>query len=216
MAQIQSRRKLGSKLMPRPVHPTHRKGTVPMKSLFKPLLLAGLLASAGFSALAQAPAMGGGAGMMGGASAMHDGMHHERMDHMDADKMQALMDKRHAALKAKLKLTPAQEGAWSTYTAAMKLPVDLMKRHHADQAELAKLTTPERIDKMKAMRTEHMNDMNAVMDKRGDATKAFYATLTPEQKKVFDANTMRPQGNGRHMGGRMGMDGKAPAQPAKP
>lgn len=185
-----------------------------MKSVFKPLLLAGLLATAGFSVLAQAPAMGEGAGMMGGASGMHDGMRHERMSNMDGSRMQAHMDKRHAALKAKLKLTPAQEGAWTTYTAAMKLPVDLMKQHHADQAELAKLTTPERIDKMKAMRTEHMNDMNAVMDKRGDATKAFYATLTPEQQKVFDANTMRPQ----HRGGRMGgqRDGKGPMAQPKP
>jgi protein CpxP len=214
MAPIHKRGKLDAQLMPSPVHQTYLKGNAMMKSVFKPLLLAGLLASAGFSALAQAPAMGEGPGMMGGA--MHDGMKHERMGNMDGSKMQAHMDKRHAALKAQLKLTPAQEGAWSSYTAAMKPPVDMMKQHYADQAELAKLSTPERIDKMKALRAQHMNDMNAVMDKRGDATKAFYATLTPEQQKVFDAHAMYPQGAGRHMGGRMGMDGKAPAPPAKP
>jgi periplasmic protein CpxP/Spy len=40
---------------------------------------------------------------------------------------------------------------------------------------------------MKAMRTQHMSDMNAAMEKRDAATKTFYASLTPEQKTVFDA-----------------------------
>jgi Spy/CpxP family protein refolding chaperone len=29
------------------------------------------------------------------------------------------------------------------------------------------------------------------MDRRAEATKAFYAQLTPEQKKTFDAETAR-------------------------
>jgi Spy/CpxP family protein refolding chaperone len=33
--------------------------------------------------------------------------------------------------------------------------------------------------------------MNALMEKRGQATKAFYATLTAEQKKIFDEETAR-------------------------
>jgi Spy/CpxP family protein refolding chaperone len=40
---------------------------------------------------------------------------------------------------------------------------------------------------MKALRTQRMTEMNAEMDKRGDATKAFYAALSPEQQKIFDA-----------------------------
>ena len=176
-----------------------------MKSVFKPLLLAGLLATAGFSVLAKAPAAGD--------CAMHGGMSHGHMGQWDGSRMQAHMDKRNAALKAQLKLTPAQEGAWTSYTAALKPPADMMGQR-TDYAELAKLPTPERIDKMKALRTERMNAMNATMDKHADATKAFYATLTPEQQKVFDANTMRPQ----HRGGRMGgqRDGKAPMAQPKP
>jgi protein CpxP len=212
------RSKLLFMLMPSPVCQTYRKGNALMKSVFKPLLLVALLATAGFSVLAQAaddtPCMMGGAGPMQG----HMGYGH--MGKRDGSRMQAHMDKRHAALKTQLKLTPAQESAWTSYTATMKPPADLMKQHQSDQAELAKLSTPERIDKMKTMRTQHMNDMNAAMDKRGDATKTFYATLTPEQQKVFDTHMMRPQGKGRYMGGqmegRMGMDGKAPAAPAKP
>jgi Spy/CpxP family protein refolding chaperone len=63
-----------------------------------------------------------------------------------------------------------------------------------DRAEFARLTTPERIDRMRAMRSERI----AEMDKRGDATKTFYASLTPEQKKVFDQETLRGRGEGRH------------------
>ena len=93
------------------------------------------------------------------------------------------MLKRQAALKAQLKITAAQEGAWTTFTTSMQPPARGVR---PDKGDFDKLTTPERIDKMRAMRTEH----DAAMDKRADATKAFYATLSPEQQKVFDANAM--------------------------
>jgi Spy/CpxP family protein refolding chaperone len=66
-----------------------------------------------------------------------------------------------------------------------------MHENRPDRAELAKLTTPERIDKMKALRTQHMTDMNAAMDKRDQATKTLYAALSPEQQKVFDSEHAR-------------------------
>ncbi len=177
-----------------------------MKAIFKPLLLAGLLAGAGFAALAQGPMGGGDCPMMDGG-AMQGGMRHERMGAMDPAKMQSMMDKRSADLKAKLKLTPAQETGWTAFTAAIKPSADMMAKR-PDHAEMAKLPTPERIDKMKALHTQRMSDMTAAMDKRGEATKTFYATLTPEQQKVFDANTMPQQ---RSQGGR-----QAPMQPMKP
>lgn len=180
-----------------------------MKSLFKPLLIAGLLATAGFAAFSQAPGAGGYGAMMGAGGPMHEGMRHERMGKMDPARMQARMERCQADLKAQLKLTPAQEGAWTSYTEAMKPPADLAARR-AEHAELLKLPTPERIDKMKALRNQHMGEMSTAMDKRGEATKAFYATLTPEQQKTFDAQAMRHRGHqgwkGRHM------DGKGPAQ----
>lgn len=181
-----------------------------MKSVFKPILLAGLLATAGFAAFSHGPAGGERGAMMGAGGPMqYEGMRHDGMGRMDPAKMQAWMDKRNTELKAQLKLTPAQEGAWTAYTAAMKPPADLLAKR-PDRAELDKLSTPERIDKMKALRTQHMTDMNAAMDKRGDATKAFYATLTPEQQKVFDASASRHPGrDGRKSGPG---DTKAPAQ----
>ena len=50
-----------------------------------------------------------------------------------------------------------------------------------------KLPTPQRIDKMRDMRAQRMAAMEANMNKRGDATKALYAALSPEQQKVFDS-----------------------------
>lgn len=182
-----------------------------MKSVIKPLLLAGLLATAGFSAFSQTPVAAERGTMMGAGVSMHEGMRYHRMGQIDPARMQARMDKRNAKLKAQLKLTAAQEGAWTTYTAAMKPPADLITKRLAERAELDKLSTPERIDKMKALRTQHMADMNAAMDTRGDATKAFYATLTPEQQTVFEANTLRRHGPDGRRGGRW--DSKAPAQP---
>ena len=79
---------------------------------------------------------------------------------------------------AKLAITPAQEGAWSTWTAAIK-PTP---HQRPDRAELQSLTTPERIDRMRALRAQR----NAEMDRKMDATKVFYASLNGEQKKVFD------------------------------
>ena len=89
-----------------------------MKSVLKPLLLTAVLAASGFAALAQGH--GDHYAMMGGGAPMHEDMGHHRMGGMDPAKMQARMDKRAAELKALLKLTPAQEGAWTTFTEAMK------------------------------------------------------------------------------------------------
>jgi hypothetical protein len=50
-----------------------------------------------------------------------------------------------------------------------------------------KLTTPERIDKMMARKAE----TDAEITKRLNASKTFYATLTPTQQRVFDTHTQK-------------------------
>ena len=109
------------------------------------------------------------------------------MGHHDPAKMQAMVAKRQAAMKSKLNITPAQEGAWTSFTAAMQPPAGMHTRPTPEQrADFDKLGTPERIDKMRAMRTQRMAAMSAQMDKRGEAIKTLYAALSPEQQKVFD------------------------------
>ncbi|MDP3673097.1 MAG: Spy/CpxP family protein refolding chaperone [Telluria sp.] len=165
-----------------------------MKHAHKHLIAAALLAL-GFAAGAQAPAQatatpGSPAASAAGPQGHHMGRHHGRMD---PARMQQRMERRQAQLKQKLQITAAQEGAWSAYTAAMKPPANFQR---IDRAELAKLTTPERIDRMRALRTARA----AEMDKRADATKSFYSALTAEQKKVFDGETFRGGRGGHHRG----------------
>jgi periplasmic protein CpxP/Spy len=158
-----------------------------MKLSYPQFIAAGLLATLGLAASAQMPP----AGPMGGDMGPRGGMREHRMD---PAKMQEHMAKRQAALKQKLQITPAQEGAWNTWTAAMK-PGDFKR---PERGEFEKLTTPERIDRMRALREQHL----AQMDKHAEATNAFYASLAPEQKKVFDAETARgPRGGHRHHAG---------------
>ena len=177
--------------------------TFARKSLFtvNGLVLAGLLATAGAGAIAQTPATPqGDAGTTATSppASMHDG----QMGRHDPAKMQAFMAKRQADMKAKLKITPAQEGAWTAFTAAMQPPADRGARPGAEQrAELDKLTTPQRIDKMREIRSQRMTAMTALMDKRGDAAKTFYAALSPDQQKVFDAEYKMRGGREGHGGG---------------
>lgn len=93
---------------------------------------------------------------------------------------------RAAQLKQKLNITPAQEPAWTTFTTAMQPPA---RDRHAglDHKGMEQLTTPERIDRMRAIRAQR----SAEMDRRDEAVKTFYATLSPEQQKTFDAEGRR-------------------------
>jgi len=178
-----------------------------MTSMFKPLksvqslVLAGIMATAALAATAQTAAPAAPATAVAPAKA--GGHHGDRMGRHDPAKMQARIAKHQADLKAKLKLTPAQEGAWTTFTASMQPPVHGARPDRAAmKAEFEKLTTPERIDKMRTLRAQRMTEMNAAMDKRGDATKTFYAALSPEQQKVFDSQRMGwgGKGHGGHHG----------------
>jgi len=112
--------------------------------------------------------------------------------YMNPQKWQQRQAERAQALKAKLQLTDAQLPAWDALQKAMQLPT------HAriDRDDMRKLTTPERIDRMRAVHEQRA----AEADRRGEAIKTFYAQLTPEQQKVFDAQAMH--------GPRMGHDGR--------
>ena len=162
-----------------------------MTSFIKPLLIAAMLAGAGLATSAHA--MGGhhGGGQMG---------QHQRMD---PARMQQMMAQRQADLKARLKITASQEAAWNAYVASMQPPAGMGQRMDPQarqkmHEEMAALTTPQRIDRMNAMKAER----DASMARRHEATKAFYAVLTPEQQSVFDSSRMmgkrQGRGEGRH------------------
>ncbi len=163
-----------------------------MKPITKRLLI--VTAAAGvLSTTAAAWAFGGG---RGGCS-MEDGPRAERMQ----ERMQKRMAEHETRLKAALKLTPAQEGAWKEFTASMQPPKAPAQR--LDRAEWDKLTTPQRMEKMQALRTER----EAHMNQRLEAVKKFYATLTPEQQKAFDERHQRVVRHGDRKGGQHGGHG---------
>ena len=158
-----------------------------MKSLHRHLLTAGLLAGVGLAAIAQTqtpPAP------QAGQAAPHVMQGEHRMDPARMERRRARMEERMAKrlgeFKQKLQISRGQEGAWDTWTAAIK-PTPAQFQQRPDRAALRAMTTPERIDRMKAQRAQR----NAEMDKRLDATKAFYTQLNPEQQKVFDQQGMR-------------------------
>ena len=111
----------------------------------------------------------------------------ERMERMQGQGMEQRMERMQqrraehmAQVKAELQLTPAQEPAWADFTASMQ-----PGQRHAQlggREGMENLTTPERIDRMRAMRIQRA----AEADRRGDAVKTFYSALSAPQQKTFD------------------------------
>ena len=93
--------------------------------------------------------------------------------------------KRLQELKVFLQLQDNQEADWSTFSAALQSP--MARPPLMNPAEMEKLTTPERIDKMMAMKAAREAQINSRMN----ATKTFYASLNPQQQKVFDTHASR-------------------------
>jgi Spy/CpxP family protein refolding chaperone len=120
--------------------------------------------------------------MMGDAGMYHDsGRMHERMAQH--------WEKRQTELKAKLHLTPAQEPAWNAFVQGMKVPAKPLAQP-IDREALAKLSTPERLEKMNAVHEANLAAMQTHIKERNEATRTFYGQLSAEQKKVFDAETL--------------------------
>ncbi|ADU34238.1 hypothetical protein J2W30_004322 [Variovorax boronicumulans] len=191
-----------------------------MISLRQRIVWASLLGSAALAssgAFAQAPAATTTPAAPAAAVAQADTTaapkaQHKRMD--PAQRMERMKEhraKRLAALKDKLKLTAAQESAWTTYTTANQPPAGA-RPQRMDRAEFAKLTTPERLERMQTRQAER----SAMFAKRAEATKTFYAALSADQKKTFDAETVHAGGHGhRGHGGHRGHDGQRDAAPVK-
>ena len=126
-----------------------------------------------------------------------------------------------------LQLRPEQDGALHAYLEAIKPPEgmgDRMSdrmggdRMHGEHEGAEAMTTPQRLDHMLA----HLDQMRERMAARAAATKTFYAQLSPDQQKAFDAVGDRHEhgGHGDHDGwrghgdhGPDGHDGHGPEGP---
>lgn len=164
-------------------------------------IAAGLFGASAFAVAQNADGSGPKAEMRAERMAQCDTAGKHRADRMA--KMQTRMAERQAKLKADLKLTPEQEAAWSAFVARTTPEPRMMAgKDGAKREDWSQLTTPERLDKMQARHAQRSEQMA----KRIEATKSFYATLTPEQQKTFDAQSMRGfqragmKGGKHHMG----------------
>jgi len=107
-------------------------------------------------------------------------------------------------LRTTLQLTSQQDAALNAYVSAIS-PQPGARPERGDRQSMREMTTPQRLDAMAA----HMAQRQQAFTARAEATKRFYAQLTPSQQKAFDA--LRPAGRGMGHGGKgwggKGMDG---------
>lgn len=131
----------------------------------------------------------------------HGGHGNKPMSAERQERMAKKMAERQNKLKQSLQITAAQEPAWNAFVASMAPPAKGMNRPSRD--DMQKLSTPERLDRMQAMKAQRDQHMAA----RIEATKRFYSALTPEQQKRFDAESHRFMGKGHGKGGDRGNKG---------
>jgi len=134
------------------------------------------------------------AGLGLGAAAVSANTGHCRHGEFDKANFAERMQKHQARLHDQLKLSAEQEPAWKSFTEKMQATRGERPNHE----ELARLPAPERMERMAAM----MKQREGKMAERVATVKEFYAVLTPEQQKAFDANFMARQrggkGHGKH------------------
>ena len=97
-----------------------------------------------------------------------------------------------SALHDALHLSAAQEDAWRGYRAAIAPDPQAEARHRAASMMMGTLTTPRRVDLIDA----EMEQDLTIVHRQGEAVKAFYAKLTPDQQRTFDRQTMQSSGEG--------------------
>ena len=91
-------------------------------------------------------------------------------------------EKRLETLKTDLKLNASQETAWTEWVSKIKGDHKSWEEKSKDVESWASLPAIDRMEKMLAFSKEHISRQEV----RLAATKTFYATLSPEQRQVFD------------------------------
>ena len=92
-----------------------------------------------------------------------------------------------SSLHDALRLTAQQEDAWRAYVRAVSPDPSMAERRRAAMQMTPSLDTPRRIDLATAVMEEEL----AGFRRHGAAVKAFYNQLTPEQRTVFDRQTLQ-------------------------
>jgi Spy/CpxP family protein refolding chaperone len=132
----------------------------------------------------------------------HMGMAPADMQHDAwADRMHEHAEAMAHGLHDILNVRPDQEAAFQAMLATMQHADDGDGGGmHGDRDGMERMTTPERLDRMAA----HMAERQANFQRHADAVRRFYAVLSPEQQRAFDALQGMMMGGGRHGMGHMG------------
>jgi hypothetical protein len=85
-----------------------------------------------------------------------------------------------------LHLKAGQESAWATYKASVAPSPQAQQRRRAAAMLFPTITAPRRIDLVQAEMQQDLADFH----RQAEALKTFYATLSPEQQRVFDTQTL--------------------------
>lgn len=116
----------------------------------------------------------------------------------------AQMAEKHAQrLRDALQLRPDQEPALRALISATTPPPGAFEHRREARGEARSLTTPERLDRLQAKMAERQQRVA----QRIEATKRFYAQLSPSQQRAFDTLHAGRGGmghHGHHGGGRFG------------
>ena len=89
-----------------------------------------------------------------------------------------------------LNLTPQQEDGWRAFQQSYTMDPAVMARQRDAANAMARMSAPQRIDQTISMMREDLDGMQ----RRGAALKTFYATLSPQQQRVFDRETLQQEG----------------------
>ena len=147
--------------------------------------------------------MGMGQGMGHGHMGMGAGMH-SGMGPMQGPEAPVTVSARLADSKAQLKITSAQEAAWSKYAALVtqqaEAHANMRTQMHAQMSDPKTASTLDHAAQREAMHKLQQDNLAA----RNTALTELYAVLTPEQKAVAD---QRLQGRRGHR-----MAGHTPGQ----
>lgn len=133
------------------------------------------------------------------ASASHGGDRPDRVERREdwRAKMQAHERQEAADVALLLRLKPDQQAAYQAWTASLRPPEGERRgdwKH--DDGEGTPQTLPQELDRMQARMAERDQRMRAHLE----ATRRFYAALSPEQQTLFDALMRLRHGGGRHGG----------------
>ena len=98
------------------------------------------------------------------------------------DNPAASVENRLAGMKSALKITPAQEGAWTAYAEQAKQQAESAQKWRSTMHDSAPAALPERIELRDKVWKERQAQAETMTQKVND----LYAALTPEQKPIAD------------------------------